>query len=1077
MLKYLEASLRILAICSVLGIPFVGRAQEASLPPSIPLVLSEVHEGLSQGMVNNVKKDHNGYLWVATKDGLNRYDGVSFKTYRHDPKNPNSIADNFIYGLLVDSRGRIWVGTQTAGVDLFDPSTETFIHFRHDIDNENSISSDFVGEVYEDASGNILIQTLDSKGYAVVMMSEHAELFPPRDQIRIVPMRDMYPIIQDMHFGIDYSKHMHFDGYGGLWYLNNDTIFYADADNLGSNGKLFIFPQEIITSRDDADHAEIAFDANKKRLFQTDRDRSLYEFDFEAKEFVKIYTLPVGLKFWYKQFVDSKHRLWSWTEEGPAFRIDIDKKEIQLFKPNWGQLMDDNVSLHTCISVEDANGNFWLGTGGNGLLRINGKSERIKRLQFEKGASVASVRLFRAEKRGGIGYLDRDLMEIGRTLIEANLEGQNGLVWSRENAHLTIDSKGVLWGTGFDKDNKFVKVFSHDSRSGAIQIIAETAASTSSMFGHPIFLDANEDVWFGEKYADGEVGLYRYERAISKLSKFVFPTSVGKYQYRFISDWIIEDSGMMWFGTMDGVFSFVPATRQWQHFSFDQNDPNSLSNDQVLTICTDAHQPEKYLWVGTEGGGLNRLDKQSGKCMRFNTASGLPNNVIYGVQVDNRGNLWMSTNDGLCFFDSQNFTSTTFRMEDGLPSNEFNRYEYSLGPGDELCFGGMGGVITFDPNDFYIEGAASKTVINELLLFNEPIEFNDSTSREKFDITLPGPIEYCQDLIFEPNHDMITFGFANLDLTAPENNRYKFMLEGLNEEWIETGSRNEATFTDLSPGNYCLKVLGAGSSNVWNEEPTILNFRVLSPWYGTWWFRILMSLTVLGLLYCAYQYRLNQMLRFERMRNRIAQDLHDEIGSTLSSISLFSTVLQKSAKELSPQSISLLDKINNSTSEMMESMNDIVWTIKAENDSFEHVLNRMRSFASNCAETKGIRLLFEVRNSAEKLELGMEIRRNIYLIFKESLNNAVKYSECTELSVNISLQAETLYISVTDNGKGFDTEKELSNRTTLGGNGLKGVKFRANELGASLNIKSEFNQGTSIELQFPMKNSKLSVRP
>jgi signal transduction histidine kinase/uncharacterized OsmC-like protein len=356
-------------------------------------------------------------------------------------------------------------------------------------------------------------------------------------------------------------------------------------------------------------------------------------------------------------------------------------------------------------------------------------------------------------------------------------------------------------------------------------------------------------------------------------------------------------------------------------------------------------------------------------------------------------------------------------------------------------------------------------------------EFNDSTSSGKFGISLPGPIEYCQDLTFEPNHDMITFGFANLDLTAPENNRYKFMLEGLNVEWIETGSRNEATFTDLSPGNYCLKVLGAGSSNVWNEEPTILNFRVLSPWYGTWWFRVLMSVAILGLLYLAYQYRLNQMLRFERMRNRIAQDLHDEIGSTLSSISLFSTVLQKSAKELSPKSISLLDKINSSTSEMMESMNDIVWTIKAENDSFEHVLNRMRSFASNCAETKGIRLLFEVRNSAEKLELGMDIRRNIYLIFKESLNNAVKYSECTELSVKISLQAETLYISVVDNGKGFDTEKELSNRTSLGGNGLKGVKFRANELGASLDIKSAFNQGTSIELQFPMKNSKLSVRP
>jgi signal transduction histidine kinase len=259
-----------------------------------------------------------------------------------------------------------------------------------------------------------------------------------------------------------------------------------------------------------------------------------------------------------------------------------------------------------------------------------------------------------------------------------------------------------------------------------------------------------------------------------------------------------------------------------------------------------------------------------------------------------------------------------------------------------------------------------------------------------------------------------------LDHTNPAKHRFKYMLEGFDEDWIDARTTSEATYTNLAPGNYVFKVIGCNSDDVWSTEPTSIAITVLPPWYATWWFRILIMLVVIGFLYALYRYRLFKALEMERIRNRIAQDLHDEIGSTLSSISLYGAVMQRSADKF-PQNINdILGKIIDSTSEMMESMNDMVWTIKADNDNFEHVVYRMRAFAGKMCEAKGIVLLFKADPKVEKLELGMERRKNIYLIFKEAVNNAVKYSDCDLLSIAIRQEDDQLMVYIKDDGIGFD---------------------------------------------------------
>jgi signal transduction histidine kinase len=255
--------------------------------------------------------------------------------------------------------------------------------------------------------------------------------------------------------------------------------------------------------------------------------------------------------------------------------------------------------------------------------------------------------------------------------------------------------------------------------------------------------------------------------------------------------------------------------------------------------------------------------------------------------------------------------------------------------------------------------------------------------------------------------------------------------------------------------------MGQSSAGQKTMEEASLQITVLAPWWASWWFRTGVLLGFAGLLYALYRYRLQQALRLERVRNRIAQDLHDEIGSTLSSISLYSAVMQQSPEARSENTNAILDKIIQSTSQMMESMNDMVWTIKADNDSFEQVVNRMRAFAVGMTEVKNIQLHFKADELAEKLELNMDQRKNIYLIFKEGINNTIKYSACRNLKVSISAAKNKLELSIEDDGKGFD-EAAIENGTLLGGNGLRGMRLRAKQIGGVLSIESAVGKGTRI---------------
>jgi two-component sensor histidine kinase len=281
--------------------------------------------------------------------------------------------------------------------------------------------------------------------------------------------------------------------------------------------------------------------------------------------------------------------------------------------------------------------------------------------------------------------------------------------------------------------------------------------------------------------------------------------------------------------------------------------------------------------------------------------------------------------------------------------------------------------------------------------------------------------------------NMITFDFAALNFTNSNLNKYAYRLEGFDDHWINAGNKQSATFTNLDGGTYTFHVKAANNDNVWNEEGAKVMITVQSPYWETWWFYLLCALAISGLLYSAYRFRIKQLLRLQQMRLRISRDLHDDIGSTLSSINMISSM----AQERNPgdrRVPELFQTISNASHQAMELMNDIVWSINPKNDRMEMILIRMRQYASEILEAAKINFSLDMDAACQHVSLPIEKRKDFYLIFKEAINNMAKYSEAQNANILLNYAQRYLVLTISDDGIGFDPDK------TYSGNGLKNMK-------------------------------------
>jgi nitrate/nitrite-specific signal transduction histidine kinase len=307
---------------------------------------------------------------------------------------------------------------------------------------------------------------------------------------------------------------------------------------------------------------------------------------------------------------------------------------------------------------------------------------------------------------------------------------------------------------------------------------------------------------------------------------------------------------------------------------------------------------------------------------------------------------------------------------------------------------------------------------------------------------------------------MITFDFAALNFTNALRNEYAYRLVGFDDKWIYCGHKQTATFTNLDGGQYTFEVKAANNDGIWNEEGTRVTLIIKPPFWRTWWFYLVSIVSVAGIVYALYRFRINQLLKLQQIRMRISRDLHDDIGSTLSSINMISSMATQTQPE-EKKANALFQTISTASRQAMELMSDIVWSINPKNDRMEMIITRMRQYASEILEAANIAFTLEMDEACNAITLPVEQRKDFYLIFKEAINNLAKYSNATDASIRLQLHNRMLTLMISDNGKGFDSEKQYP------GNGLKNMKARAVILKGDLSIASIPGKGTTLSLQFP----------
>ncbi len=1008
-----------------------------------------VDDGLSQGFVYDGLQDKDGFIWLATMDGLNRYDGYNFTVYKHDPENPYSIPENSINCIAEDNHGNLWIGTMSKGLYIMDKRTERFypVPLASTFNKNNDYS------VVKVSWQQDLLYIRTAAGMIIVRSSlTTTGNYSSEELKKRVLVLQSIPLRGDDDRTLYTSRN---------YFINNDygtlEIFTAEKNHVN-------WTKKTLTAKDlglgsiDPNAMFILLDSTNSLLILN--QGNIYLYSFEKK--LNTLLASCGENFVYGLKLIENKAYSCGYEKGMGnmlYEFDLSSKTLKKYHP------ENNARLLVPM-LKDHTGVLWIRTDAVGVCLLN------RKLQAFKTAP----------------YIGRNVMGTKRAIVNSFTEGDsNGLL---EFSPLTRQFKKLVPNTVFElkKNHSLFDFMDHrgrfwkvNSQGAPLNILLQYDTATKKLSRHDfgfkhilhVFEDHDNKLWVVHRDGPDLLDIY-----LSRLDKFYktveqayhLPVKQVNADGRFLSGQWEDAKHILWLATDVGLFSLDPyqtdEKKLWKHWKNIPGDNSSLSADKMISLCPDPREPQRYLWLGTRAG-FNRFEMVTGKSIRFSEKDGLANNVAYDIVPDDLGHLWISTNMGLsCFtLPSKEFPKGRFRNfteEDGIAGNEFNSYTGKKLLTGEILFHGVKGTTWFNPAEVLQQQDTVPINFISLSVNNKLLQWEKDSS------VINGNIAYSNQITLTHDQNIFSISFSSMDFRNEKGRLYSYRLEGFDKEWTEPSTQHTVTYTNLNPGTYTFYVRGSNTDGKWNEKGNSIRIVIVPAWYQTWLFKISMILIAAGGIYAFYRYRLRQALKLQSIRNNIASDLHDEIGSTLSSISISSAVIRKKMNDDSTEASTLLSQISTNTDNMMEAMSDIVWAVNTKNDQFENVVNRMRAFAIEILEPEDILLNMNVSPKLDHIVLNMQQRKNLYLLFKEAINNIAKYAGCKNVWVDINIHSGKIMMKIKDDGKGFSQSLPgTGNMATLGGNGLNNMQKRAKELNGKIAIDSAIGQGTEVILEFP----------
>jgi ligand-binding sensor domain-containing protein/signal transduction histidine kinase len=1007
------------------------------------------NDGLSDNRINSILQDRRGFMWFATEDGLDRYDGNTFVVYKNNPADPNTLSANLIQNLLEDGHGNLWIGTWGGGLDKLDPTTERFTHYRYNPDNPNSISGDRVKSLARDSRGYLWAGTVDGGLNKLDPATETFTRYRNDSDGQFVG--EINSIIEDSH------RDIWFTGPRGLFHVSPQT------------GQITRLPATIDRLAADYLHED---KAGNLWMLAYSPVALLVKYDRQAERFTA-YPFgegAVGIPF-SNILEDGQNGLWAASSRGLC-HFDLQTEQFtyrfQRDETSSHSLNDNSVSS----IYRDRAGILWVGTETGGLNILDFRQEQFGSQRHRPGnpgsLSPGLVTAIHQDRNGilwagfnpfALDRLDRKTGQITHYLPGSgskNAPGKGGFL-----AGIYRDLQGYLWLGGWGVLDRF------DERSGQFKHYQHKPDDPNSLLSNEIlciYEDRSGRLWVGQVS-----GLSRFDPATEKFINYqnnpADPASLGSNGV----DAIYQDrSGVLWFGTWMGTLSrFDEKTNTFVNLRADSRDPHKLSGGRIHAIHEDQ---AGTLWLGTTDG-LYRYNRENETFTHYTENQGLPSGVIQCILDDRSGRLWLGTKKGISRLDPQTGRFRNYDTSDGLQSNEFSAGCYEDSQSGEMLFGGNNGITAFFPENIRDNPYVPPVVLTSFKIFNKPVPIGPRSVLKK-------AISYADSLTLSYRDNFFSFEFAALNHANSQKNRYRYQLEPLESGWNEVGSKQRlATYTNLAPGKYVFRVQASSSDGVWNEEGVSLPILITPPWWRTNWFYALFAVVVLTLLWAAYQLRVRQLaaqfnMRLEERvseRSRIARDLHDTLLQSFQGLVFRFQAVRNQLPNRPEKACEVLDSALVSADQAIAEGRSAIQELRSgssQESNLEQMLLAMgRELAASQNggdSTPPLRVIVEGNRRAK----GAMLREEIYRIARELLRNAYRHAQARSIEAELRYDDDAFLLIVRDDGKGIDL-KVLKDHGRAGHWGLPGMYERAEGIGARLDIWSEAGAGTEVRLTVP----------
>ena len=1001
------------------------------------------HYGIQQGfrsrVCRTIVKTGDGMLWISTHNGLVRYDSKLFKYYQHIPSDSSSIANNFTDQLVADNNGNLWIVTE-GELDFFDTQSERFLH-TYLVKDGIRIKNFSPESLYFDSLNNrVWAGTWQGLYYCEVGETEFKKARTDKNSD-------------------DFSRRVFIDikkaDNGSLWLCNNDGLYKYNMNS----GKFDFFQiADPAGGVKNITGAFCLFPENEETIWVGTWNNGLIRYDTKTR---------TGKHYYYSNHTSEQNGIIHINQTG----LESEKNLLWISTPNKGLASFDKLTGAF---------QFYYSPIDNDKNGIKAITNRMLPTATE-GMWIAS--------ENGMHRYDYSKQLFSEINLEPlNPDFKKTLPVEFLSFHKTVNNTdSICWfhapyvGTYFYdiKRNKL-----NEAPAGLKKYLSEELFSS--------FVDASGIYWAGTK----KFGLVAYQLNTGKL---IFPERSSFYNDKeWVTGFLEDRKGRIWLATYRGLY-FIDRSRKRI------TEANAINRELArrslaLKIQGMAEDPQGRIWLttgssSTQEGAIAVYDADVNRTTFFyekqNTAQGFPagvrlnniacsadqtfvatnygllmfksqesspvfvllnnrNGLIYNnveqVVCDRQFNVWCSTEFGVsCYLPSKNFFINYTNTSSGIgPQNNPALY---LSPNTGIIYISQQGMLNFvNPLDIKI-GAAPQTVFTGMQLFNKPFNYKNQRLKDGDVIRL------------KHYQNMIAVEFSGMSFSRSDDNQFAYMLEGLEKEW-NISKNNIASYTNLAPGKYRLLVKTSNSSGWWTPRPSVLTFIIHPPFWKTGWFISLIILSVLGALYLLYRNRIRQILRIQKIRNSISRNLHDEIGSTLTSISILSSVSQK-AMEKDPEKVKeMLQQITEQSKTIQQNMSDIVWAVRSDNDKVENILVRMREYAAQTLEPLNIVTVINVDEMLLNKLLPLEARKEVLLIFKEAVNNIAKHSGCNKVIISLEKKDKKLLLEIVDNGK-------WKINGSSSGTGVGSIRQRAKTIGGKAEILPG-NTGTKVLVEFPL---------